>query len=440
MSVLRLNSTIGRYRWRIVALLFMATAIKYIDRNVLSFTMIDEGFRKAMLGLSPSDPLTASFIDYFKIQMGYVDASFKLAYAMGFVLMGYLIDKVRVKKGYSLAIIIWSFAGMVTALVNHFRGLSIVRFVFGFGESANFPAAIKTIAEWFPKKERSFATGIYNAGANVGIMATALLVPQLIIHLGWRWSFLCTGLLGIILLACWWWIYKPPGDQPKLGQVELDYIQSDGDEGEEKIHVPWKSLLKKRGAWAIAIGKFLTDPIWWFYLTWLPDFFNSNEALDQKLDLTGLALPFIFIYFTSDLGSIFFGWLSGKFINLGWSVNRSRKITLFICALLVVPLMFAAKVSNVYVAMVLVALAAAAHQGWSANLFTLSSDIFPKKVVGSVVGLAGMVGAIGGTIFAALAGLILVNWGYFPVFIIASTSYLLALGIIHLLVPRIQAN
>ncbi|GAB3656670.1 MFS transporter [Echinicola sediminis] len=418
----------------------MATGIKYIDRNILSFTMIDDGFRKAMLGLSSDEELTVGLIDRFKIRMGYVDASFKLAYAMGFVLMGYLIDKVKVKKGYSLAIMIWSMAGMVVALVNNFRVLSIVRFIFGFGESANFPAAIKTIAEWFPKKERSFATGIYNAGANVGIMATALLVPQLIIHLGWRWSFLCTGVLGILLLGCWWSIYKPPADHPKLGRKELDHIQSDGEEVHDQVNVPWKSLLKERGAWAIAVGKFLTDPIWWFYLTWLPDFFNSNEALDQKLDLTGLALPFIFIYFTSDLGSVFFGWLSGKFIHLGWSLNRSRKTTLLICALLVVPLMLAAKVSNLYVAMILIALAAAAHQGWSANILTLSSDIFPKKVVGSVVGLAGMIGAIGGAIFAALAGLILVQWGYLPIFMIASVSYLLALGIIHLLIPKIGAN
>ncbi|GGF31141.1 hexuronate transporter [Echinicola rosea] len=420
-----------------VALLFMATAIKYIDRNVLSFTMIDEGFRREMLNVPESSPLTADLIGRFKVLMGYVDASFKFAYAIGFVLMGYFIDRVLVKKGYSIAIAIWSFAGIATAFVSSFRGLSITRFVFGFGESANFPAAIKTIAEWFPKKERSFATGIYNAGANVGIMATALIVPALIIHLGWRWSFLCTGVLGVMLLVCWRLIYRPLASHPQVSAEEQQYIESDHAPASNNTKVPWKNLLKTRGAWAIALGKFFTDPIWWFYLTWLPDFFNSNEALETKLDLTGLALPFIVIYFTSDLGSVFFGWLSGKFISMGWTVNKSRKVTLLLCALLVVPLIFAAKVANVHLAMVLVAIAAAAHQGWSANLFTLSSDIFPKRVVGSVVGLAGMVGGIGGTIFAAFAGIILVNWGYFPIFMMASASYLIALLIIHLLVPRI---
>ncbi|QDH80221.1 MFS transporter [Echinicola soli] len=438
MADRKFNSIIRGYRWRIVALLFLATAVKYIDRNVLSFTMIDEGFRREMLNVSESSPLSADLIGRFKILMGYVDASFKFAYAIGFVLMGYFIDRVLVKKGYSIAIAIWSFAGIVTAFVSSFRGLSITRFAFGFGESANFPAAIKTIAEWFPKKERSFATGIYNAGANVGIMATALIVPALIINLGWRWSFLCTGLLGVILLICWRMIYRPLKAHPKVNAEEQEYINSDKEIESDNAKVPWKSLMKTRGAWAIALGKFFTDPVWWFYLTWLPDFFNSNEALETKLNLSGLALPFIFIYFTSDLGSVFFGWLSGKFISMGWSVNKSRKLTLLLCALLVVPLMFAAKVSNVYLAMVLVALAAAAHQGWSANLFTLSSDIFPKRVVGSVVGLAGMVGGIGGTIFAAFAGIILVNWGYFPIFIMASASYLIALLIIHLLVPRIR--
>lgn len=267
MVKIKLNSIIKGYRWRIVALLFLATAIKYIDRNVLSFTMIDEGFRREMLGVSDTTALSSELIGKFKILMGYVDASFKFAYAIGFVLMGYFIDRVLVRKGYSIAIAIWSLAGIVTAFVSSFRGLSFTRFVFGFGESANFPAAIKTIAEWFPKKERSFATGIYNAGANVGIMATVLIVPALILNLGWRWSFLCTGLLGLVLLACWLLIYKPPKAHPKVSQDEQEHIHADEESEHEAEKVPWKDLLKTKGAWAIALGKFLTDPIWWFYLT-----------------------------------------------------------------------------------------------------------------------------------------------------------------------------
>ncbi|GGZ15882.1 hexuronate transporter [Echinicola pacifica] len=431
------NRIFGGYRWQVVAVLFLATAIKYIDRNVLSFTMIDESFRRELLGLPIDEPLTSALINSFKIKMGYVDASFKAAYALGFVIMGYLMDRLRVRKGYSLAIGLWSLAALATAFVGNFRSLSIARFGFGFGESANFPAAIKTIAEWFPKKERGLATGIYNAGANMGILATVFLVPFMISNFGWKASFLMTGFLGLILLTLWRWVYYEPNQHPYIRQEELDHIHSDQDMAAKRT-LRWREFIKHRGAWAVAIGKFLTDPIWWFYLTWLPDFFNSNEALDTKLELTGLALPFIVIYLSSDIGSIFFGWLSGKFLAMGWSVNKSRKTTLLICALLVIPLMLAALTSNIYIAIPLVALAAAAHQGWSATILTLSSDIFPKAVVGSVVGIAGMVGAIGGTIFAALAGWIIVIYGYFPLFVFASSAYLLAFLAVHLLVPTIQ--
>lgn len=271
----------------------------------------------------------------------------------------------------------------------------------------------------------------------MGILATVFLVPFMISNFGWKASFLMTGFLGLILLTLWRWVYYEPNQHPHIRQEELDHIHSDQDMAAKRT-LRWREFIKHRGAWAVAIGKFLTDPIWWFYLTWLPDFFNSNEALDTKLELTGLALPFIVIYLSSDIGSIFFGWLSGKFLAMGWSVNKSRKTTLLICALLVIPLMLAALTSNIYIAIPLVALAAAAHQGWSATILTLSSDIFPKAVVGSVVGIAGMVGAIGGTIFAALAGWIIVIYGYFPLFVFASSAYLLAFLAVHLLVPTIQ--
>lgn len=431
---------IGNYRWRIVALLFFATAINYIDRNVLSFTMIDEGFRREMLGLSPTAPLTQADHDYFKEMMGYVDAAFKLAYAIGFLIVGYFIDKIGTKRGYSFAITLWSAAGVLNAFVGSIKGLSVTRFMLGLGESGNFPAAIKTVAEWFPKKERSFATGIFNAGANVGIIATALAVPWITIHWGWRASFIITGLLGFVLLVFWLIMYKTPENHPKISQAELDHIRSDQEEPAENTKkIPWKKVITYKQTWAFAIGKFMTDPIWWFYLTWLPDFFNSNEALETKLNLASIGIPFLIIYLVSDAGSVLFGWFSSKLIQNGWSVNKARKLTMLICGLCVVPIVFASTTANIYVAVALIALATAAHQGWSANIFTMSSDMFPKQAVGSVVGIGGMMGAVGGALFAAAAGLVRVKFGYFPLFLIAGSAYLIALLIIQILVPRLEA-
>lgn len=428
---------IGNYRWRICALLFFATTINYIDRNVLSFTMLDEMFRKDMLGMAADSVLTQADHDHFKEMMGYVDAAFKLAYAIGFLIMGYVIDRIGTKKGYSFAIGLWSLAGVLNAFVGSIRGLSITRFLLGLGEAGNFPSAIKTVAEWFPRKERSFATGVFNAGANIGIIATALLVPWITITYGWRTSFIVTGLLGFVLLIFWRMIYHQPEKHPKVSQEELNYIRSDQEqETEEKI--PWRKVIGYKQTWAFAIGKFMTDPIWWFYLTWLPDFFNSNEALDQKLDLKNIGIPFVIIYLVSDAGSVFFGWLSSKFIQNGWSANKARKVTMLICGICVVPIVFASTTNSLYLAVALISLAAAAHQGWSANIFTLSSDMFPKKALGSVVGIGGMMGALGGTLFAAAAGVVRVNFGYIPLFVIAASAYLLALLVIHLLAPKLK--
>jgi MFS transporter, ACS family, hexuronate transporter len=435
-----LGKRVGNYRWRIVALLFLATTINYIDRNVLSFTMIDDTFRADMLGLGSGAALTQADHNYFKEMMGYVDAAFKFAYALGFLLVGFLIDKIGTKKGYSLSIFVWSCAGVFNAFVNSLAGLSATRFVLGLGESGNFPSAIKTVAEWFPKKERSFATGIFNAGSNVGIIATALAVPWITITYGWRASFIVTGLLGFVLLFFWMKMYKTPENHPNVTQAELDHIRSDQDEQAEAndAKIPWRKVITFRQTWAFAIGKFMTDPIWWFYLTWLPDFFNSNEALDQKLDLKSIGIPFLIIYLVSDAGSILFGWISSKLIQMGWSVNKARKTTMLFCGLCVVPIVFASTTSNLYLAIALIAIATSAHQGWSANIFTLTSDMFPKKAVGSVVGIGGMMGALGGTLFAAMAGVIRVKFGYVPLFIIAGSAYLLALLVIHLLVPNLE--
>jgi MFS transporter, ACS family, hexuronate transporter len=428
---------VGSYRWRIVALLFFATVINYIDRNVLSFTMIDENFKKDMLGLPANQPLTEAAIAEFKIQMGYVDSAFKLMYMFGFILIGWLIDRIGTKKGYALGITVWSIAGIGTAFVGNIMGLRFMRGLLGLGEASNFPAAIKTVSEWFPKKERSLANGIFNAGTNIGVILTALTIPALTLAFGWRASFLITGALGAFLLIFWWILYSRPEENKKLSREELTYIQSDVDD-QSQVKIPWIKMLSYRQTWALMIGKFMADPIWWFYLTWLPDFFNTNEALDQKLDLKTIGIPFLIIYLVSDVGSVFFGWLSTQFMKNGWSLNKARKTTMLICALCVVPIFFASITNNIYIAIALISLAASAHQGWSANLYTFGSDLFPKNMVASATGIGGMAGAIGGVGFAAASGLIIAKIGYFPLFMIASVAYLIALGIIQLIMPRLE--
>ncbi len=430
-------TTSGRFRWRIVALLFLATTINYVDRQVLSFTMTDELFRKEMLDMTPDAILTKEATDRFKVLYGDVDAAFKFAYAIGFLLVGWLIDRIGTRRGFSLGILVWSIAAILTTFVNTIAGLRWARALLGLGEAANFPSSIKTIAEWFPRRERSFANGLFNAGANVGIILTALAVPYLILQFGWRSSFLVTGVLGFGLLFFWWFLYSKPERNPKLTADELAYIRS-GEEKATPINVSWGRLLGYKQTWAFAVGKFMADPIWWFYMSWLPDFFNSNDALDQKLDLKSFGVPFLIIYVVSDAGSIFFGWLSTQFMSWGWSANRAQKTTMLICALCVVPIFFAAQTSSLTVAIALISLATAAHQGWSANMYTFASDLFPKNVVASVTGIGGMFGAVGGILLALLAGRIITAFGYLPMFIIASCSYLIALIIIHLVLPKLE--
>lgn len=431
------TTTSGRFRWRIVALLFLATTINYVDRQVLSFTMTDEVFRKEMLDMAPDAVLSKEATDRFKVLYGDVDAAFKFAYAIGFLLVGWLIDRIGTKRGFSIGIVVWSIAGVLTAYVGNMAGLRWMRALLGLGEAANFPSSIKTVAEWFPRRERSFANGLFNAGANVGIILTAIAVPYLILNFGWRSSFLVTGLLGFLLLFLWWFTYSKPEQNPKLSAEELAYIRSD-DEKVAPLKVSWGRLLGYKQTWAFAVGKFMADPIWWFYMSWLPDFFNSNDALDQKLDLKSFGVPFLIIYVVSDAGSIFFGWLTTQFMNRGWSANRARKTTMLICALCVVPIFFAAQTSSLTIAIALIALATAAHQGWSANMYTFASDLFPKNLVASVTGIGGMFGAVGGILLALLTGRIIRAFGYLPMFIIASCAYLTALAIIHLVLPKLE--
>ncbi|MGI8950657.1 MAG: MFS transporter [Chitinophagaceae bacterium] len=429
------------YRWRIIALLFFATTINYIDRQVLSFVMTDNVFKKEMLGISLNAILTPQLIAKFKEQMGLVDAAFKTFYAIGFFIAGWFIDKIGTKKGFSTGIIIWSIAGILNAFVKTINGLQITRAMLGLGESTNFPSAIKTTAEWFPKKERSFASGVLNAGTNIGVILTALFVPFIIANYGWRTAFVITGLLGFIVLIVWWKLYSQPNESKKISIKELNYINRDKEKIADEIDlkkISFLKLLKYKQTWIFAIGKFFADPIWYFYLTWLPTFFNDNKTLDRNLDLKSFGFAFLVIYLISDIGSIFFGWLATKFMKIGWNENNARKFTLLICAVCVMPIYFASTTHSLYVAIGLIALATAAHQGWSANMYAIPANLFPSSKVATVTGFGGTVGAIGGIILAASTGFIIAKFGYRPMFILASCSYVISLIFIHLLMPKLK--
>ena len=303
----------------------------------------------------------------------------------------------------------------------------------GLGESGNFPAAIKTVAEWFPRSERALATGIFNAGTNVGAIITPAIVPFIAVRFGWEWAFFGTGAIGLLWLVAWWTIYDHPDRHPRVSSSELAHIRS--DPAEAATPVPWAKLLPHRQTWAFAIAKAMTDPIWWLYLFWMPDFFSRNYGLS----LLELGPPIIVIYLVADVGSVGGGWLSSSLIRRGWSVNAARKTAMLVCAVAVVPIVTASRVESMWGAVALISLAAAAHQGWSANVFTLTSDMFPRQAVGSVVGIGGTAGAIGGMLIAKITGYILETTGsYLPVFIIAGTTYLVTLGIVHLIVPTLE--
>ena len=414
-----IGAVVGRYRWVICALLFFATTINYVDRQVLGILATDESFKHT--------------IGWNDAQYGFIQTAFQAAYAVGLLLVGSLMDRFGTRKGFSFAVGFWSIAAMAHALARSIFGFGVARFALGLGEAGNFPAAIKTVAEWFPKKERALATGIFNSGSNVGAIVGPLAVPFIAVRYGWQWAFIITGMLGFIWLIFWLAIYRRPEEHPKLSPAELAHIQSDPAEPTTKIK--WSRLFPHRQTWAFAVGKFMTDPIWWVYLFWLPKFLNSNYGLN----ITQIGLPLVVIYVAADFGSIGGGWLSSSLIKRGWSVNKSRKTAMLVCAIAVVPIIFAAHASSLWAAVAFVSLAASAHQGWSANMFTMASDMFPRRAVGSVVGIGGMAGSIGGMLIQSTVGLILFYTGsYLPIFIIAGSTYLVALGIIHLLSPRLE--
>jgi ACS family hexuronate transporter-like MFS transporter len=412
------SARVGRYRWVICALLFFATTINYVDRQVFGF--LAPGLQRS--------------IGWDEAQYGWIVFSFTTAYAISLLVMGRIMDWLGTRKGLSFAVIIWSLAAMAHGLASSAIGFGIARFGLGLGEGGNFPAAIKTVAEWFPKKERALATGIFNAGSNLGPIIVPLTVPWIVIHWGWKGAFVATGTLGFIWLLFWIPVYRRPEEHKSVSAAELSYIKSDPVEPATKIG--WLQLLGHRQTWAFAIGKFLTDPIWWFYLFWLTKFLDSN----YHISITQLSLPVIVIYVVADFGSVGGGWLSSQMIKRGITVNRGRKTAMLLCALAVTPVMLAPFSTSLWMAVGLISLAAAAHQGWSANIFTVASDLFPRRAVGSVVGIGGTAGAIGGMLFAAGTGYVL-KWthsNYVPVFIVCGSVYLLALLFIHLLVPRMQ--
>lgn len=412
-------AAVGHYRWTICSLLFFATTINYLDRNILGILA----------------PTLQKEIGWTPVEYGYITTAFQAAYAIGLLWFGWFIDKYGTKLGYSLSLVGWTIAAAAHALAQSVFGFGIARAFLGLSEAGNFPAAIKATAEWFPKKERALSTGIFNSGANVGAVVAAAVVPWLTISYGWRAAFIVTAATGLIWLVFWILMYQRPEESKKLSKGELDYILSDPAEmTNEKI--PWLKLLRYRQTWAFVIGKFLTDPVWWFYLYWLALYLNNNFGLS----LSGLALPLIVIYTMTSVGSIGGGWLSGALINRGIPVHKSRALAMLACALLVLPVMLAGEIKDMWVAVLIIGLAAASHQGWSANIFTTASDMFPKKAVGSVVGLGGLAGSVGGMIFMTLSGYLVTTTGsYFVNFVICGSAYLVALGIMQLLTYKAKA-
>ncbi|HEY2842022.1 MAG TPA: MFS transporter [Bryobacteraceae bacterium] len=402
-----MKSAAGSYRWRICALLFFATTINYIDRQVLGVLA----------------PYLQPIIGWNEIQYGYIVAAFQGAYAIGLLAVGGLIDRLGTRIGYAIAISIWSLAAMSHSLVHSVLGFAAARFMLGLGEAGNFPAAIKTVAEWFPRRERALAAGIFNSGSNIGAIIAPLAVPWITLRLGWQWAFVFTGFFSAAWLLAWLKIYRSPQTP-----------QADAQESSAKI--PWADLLTYRQTWAFLLGKFITDPVWWFLIFWLPKFLNSQHGLT----LTDLGPPLVAIYVMADIGSIAGGWLASAFLKRGWSPNRARKTAMLVCACCVIPIVFAARAQNLWIAVALIGLAAASHQGWSANLFTLVSDMFPQRAVASVVGIGGFGGAVSGMLAATFTGFLLqVTGSYVPVFVMAGSAYLLALLAIQVLVPRLES-
>ncbi len=409
---------LGRVRWTICAMLFVATSINYMDRQVIAILK----------------PTLQHSIGLTEVSYGYIVDAFQIAYALGLLAAGRLIDKLGTRIGYMLVMAVWSLSAIGHALANTALEFGFARFFLGLGESGNFPAAIKTVAEWFPQNERSLATGIFNSGANVGAILAPIIVPWVTLRYGWHTAFLSTGLFSALWILWWFRNYRKPTDHPTLTSAELRHIYQESAM-EMGPTLPWRRLLGYRQTWAFSIAKFLTDPIWWFYLFWLPSYFSVKF----NLNLSHLGLPLIIVYNVSVIGSIGGGWLPAPFRRLGLSPNYARLAAMLFCACIVVPIFTATSLKSEWAAIALLSVAAGAHQGWSANLFTTSSDMFPRSAVGAVVGIGGMAGSVGGAIFAFFAGHILqLTHSYTILFSVAAGAYLLALLILYLLAPGLK--
>ncbi len=407
----------ARFRWVICGLLLFGATVNYMDRQIL-------GVFKTTL----QHDLGWNEIDYSNVV-----AFFQGFYAIGMLGMGWLIDRLGTRRGYTLAMIFWSFASMAHGVGRTLTQFITARSALGFGEAGVFPASIKAVAEWFPRKERALATGIFNSGTNIGAVLTPIIAPILTLYLGWRWAFFIVGALGFIWLALWLLLYRTPEEHPRCSAAELAYIRSDPQEKPQKI--AWARLLPHRQTWAFAVGKFLIDPIWWFYLFWIPDFLQRT----QHLNLMQTSLPLAAIYAIATVGSVYGGWLSSTMIKRGSTVNAARKTAMLICALCVVPIVLTSRLPHLWIVVPIVGLAAAAHQGFSCNLFTLTSDMFPARAVATVTGIGGMAGAVGGMLIAKVVGYVLQKTGSYMVpFFIAGSAYLLALLFVHLLAPRLE--
>jgi ACS family hexuronate transporter-like MFS transporter len=408
---------VGNTRWVVVTLLFFAMVINYVDRQtigILKPTLSKE------FGWNESDYANLVFW-------------FQASYAVSYLVFGRVMDRLGARWGFGLAFAIWQIAHIAHAGARGLNDFIFARVALGIGEGGGFPGGIKAVTEWFPKKERAFATGIFNAGTNIGAIVTPLVIPAITIAWGWEMAFIITGVAGLIWLPIWLIVYRRPREHKKVTAAELAHIEQDPADPVEKV--AWSKLLTKRETWAYALGKFLIDPIWWMFLFWLPDFLGKRYGLDLKT----FGPPLVAIYLLSDVGSVGGGWLSSAMMKRGFSLNRARKTAMLICALCAVPVAFAAFADNLWVAVAIIGLATAAHQGFSANLYTLPGDVFPRSAVGSVVGIGGMVGAIGGMAMAKYAGWVLDTIGtYTPIFIIAASAYLLALGVVHLLSPKME--
>jgi len=419
-STLSAGARLGRVRWTVCAMLFAATSVNYMDRQVIAILK----------------PTLEHSIGMTEVGYGYVVDAFQIAYAIGLVAAGRLVDKLGTRIGYMLVMAVWSLSAMGHALASTVLQFGFARFFLGLGESGNFPAAIKTVAEWFPQNERSLATGIFNSGANVGAILAPAIVPWVTLRYSWHAAFLTTGLFSVLWILWWFRYYRRPADHPTLTAEELRHIYQEAavDLGPAPS-MPWRRLLSCRQTWAFSVAKFLTDPIWWFYLFWLPSYFSAKF----NLNLSHLGLPLIVVYNISVIGSIGGGWLPAPFRRLGLSVNYARLAAMLVCASLVVPILTAASVQSLWTAIALIGVAAGAHQGWSANLFTTASDMFPRSAVGAVVGIGGMAGSVGSALFAFFAGHILqLTHSYGILFGIASCAYLLALIVLYTLAPGLK--